>query len=142
MTQTQKEEVEKMRRELRFAQEKSDNNEKSKGTELSALLSRHNREMSEMEELLRSKQRALDEMQLRVGDRDSDMERRLQEKEEELEIFKAGMDQTLLDLNEMRLVRRAIRSVTSYIILIVTFSIATRPIMFWRRNSTRCCWIS
>lgn len=109
MTQSQKEEVDKMRRELRFAQEKSDNNEKSKGTELSALLSRHNREMSELEELLRSKQRALDEMQSRVGDRDSDMERRLREKEEELEIFKAGMDQTLLDLNEMRLVRRIIR---------------------------------
>lgn len=109
MTQTQKEEVEKIRRELRFAQEKSDNNEKSKGTELSALLSRHNREMSEMEELLRSKQRAIDEMQLRIGDRDSDMEGRLREKEEELEIFKAGMDQTLLDLNEMRLVRQAIR---------------------------------
>nr|AVI60811.1 Endocytosis protein end4 [Morchella importuna] len=100
---TQKEEVEKVRRELRFAQEKAENNEKSKGTELSALLSRHNREMAEMEELLRSKQRALDELQSRVGDRDHDMERRLREKEEELEIFKAGMDQTLLELNEMRL---------------------------------------
>lgn len=142
MTQAQKEEVEKVRRELRFAQEKADNNEKSKGTELSALLSRHNREMTELEELLRTKQRALDELQSRVGDRDSDMERRLREKEEELEIFKAGMDQTLLDLNEMRLVRRIIKSVTSYISLIVAFSIATRPIMFWRRKSTRCCWIN
>lgn len=142
MTQAQKEEVEKVRRELRFAQEKADNNEKSKGTELSALLSRHNREMTELEELLRTKQRALDELQSRVGDRDSDMERRLREKEEELEIFKAGMDQTLLDLNEMRLVRRIIKSVTSYISLIVAFSIATRPIMFWRHKSTRCCWIN
>lgn len=104
MTQTQREEVEKVKRELRFAQEKADNNEKSKGTELSALLSRHNREMAEMEELLRSKQRALDDLQSRVGDRDTDMERRLREKEEELEIFKAGMDQTLMDLNDMRLV--------------------------------------
>jgi hypothetical protein len=34
---------------------------------------------------------------------DSDLERLLREKEEELEIFRAGMDQTLLELNELKL---------------------------------------
>lgn len=54
--------------------------------------------MTELEELLRSKQRALDELQSRIGDRDHDMERRLREKEEELEIYKEGMKQTLEEL--------------------------------------------
>ena len=34
------------------------------------------------------------------------MERALKEKEEELEIYKSGMDQTLLELNELRMVRQ------------------------------------
>ena len=41
----------------------------------------------------------------RIGDRDGDLERRLREKEDELEILQEGMDQTLLELNEMRIVR-------------------------------------
>ena len=32
------------------------------------------------------------------------MEQSLREKEEELEIYKSGMDQTLLELNELRMV--------------------------------------
>lgn len=93
-----------MKREVRFAQEKADNQERSKGSELSALLTRHNREITDMEELLRTKQRALDELSARVHDKDSEMERLLREKEEELEIFKAGMDQTLTELNDLRVV--------------------------------------
>ena len=51
-----------------------------------------------------NKSRALDDVHSKYGDRDSDLERTLREKEEELEIFKAGMDQTLLELNEMKMV--------------------------------------
>ncbi|KAL7271549.1 sla2 Src-like adaptor 2 [Rhizina undulata] len=98
----QKEEVDKLKRELRMAEERAENSDRSKGTELSALLSRHNREITELEELLKIKQKALDELQSKAGRRDDDMERLLREKEEELEIFKAGMDQTLLELNGLR----------------------------------------
>ena len=100
--QAQKEEVDKVKRELRFAQEKADNNERSKGSELSALLTRHNREMADLEDVLRGKQRMIDELTSRNDDKHNDMEQLLRAKEEELEIFKAGMDQTLLELSEMR----------------------------------------
>lgn len=96
---SQKEEVEKLKRELRVAEEKSENNESSKGKELSALLSQHNREMANLEEVLRSKQRQIDELAAQTGDKSHDLERQLREKEEELEIFKEGMDQVLLELN-------------------------------------------
>lgn len=48
-----REEVEKLKRELRFALEKADNAERAKGTELSSMLSKYNREMAELEESLR-----------------------------------------------------------------------------------------
>lgn len=98
----QKEEVEKLKREIKMLEEKSDNNERSKGTELSSLLSRHNREITDLEELLRAKQRQIDELASRQGERNEDAERLLREKEEELEMFKAGMDEVLIELNTLR----------------------------------------
>ncbi|KAF2198956.1 ANTH domain-containing protein [Delitschia confertaspora ATCC 74209] len=102
-----RDELEKLKRELRFALEKAENAERSKGSELSALLSRHNREIADLEEALRNKTRALDEVSMKYREGDSDLERQLREKEEELEIFRAGMDQTLLELNELKLSQNA-----------------------------------
>ena len=98
-----REEMEKLKRELRAAIERADNAERGKGAELSSLLNRHNREIADLEEALRSKTRALDEFQMKYREGDSELERQLREKEEELEIFRAGMDQTLLELNELKL---------------------------------------
>ncbi|KAI9785635.1 MAG: sla2 Src-like adaptor 2 [Peltula sp. TS41687] len=98
-----KEEVEKLKRELRLALERADNAERTKGTEISSMLSKYNREMADLEEALRKKSRALDDIHSKYGERDSDLERILQEREEELEVCKAGMDTALLQLNELRL---------------------------------------
>ncbi|EON66276.1 hypothetical protein W97_05669 [Coniosporium apollinis CBS 100218] len=103
LTGNNREEVEKLKRELRLALDRAENADRSKGSELSALLSRHNREIADLEEALRNKTRALDEIQMKYREGDSDLERQLREKEDELEIFKAGMDQTLLELNELKL---------------------------------------
>ncbi|KLU91780.1 cytoskeleton assembly control protein Sla2, partial [Magnaporthiopsis poae ATCC 64411] len=102
LTGSNKDEVEKLRRELRLALDRADNLERSKGNELSTMLSKYNREMADLEEALRSKSRALEEAQGRLKDGSSDMEQLLREKEEELEVYKAGMDQTLIELNELR----------------------------------------
>ena len=51
-----------------------------------------------------NKTRSLDDVHSKYGERDGDLERSLREKEEELEIYKSGMDQTLLELNELRMV--------------------------------------
>lgn len=98
-----KDELEKLRRELRLALDKADSADRSKGSELSSLLSRHNREISDLEEALRSKTRQLEDVHMKYGEQDTDLEQLLREKEEELEIFKAGMDQTLVELNELKL---------------------------------------
>lgn len=97
-----REELEKLKRELRFALEKAENSERAKGADLSAMLSRHNREIADLEEALRNKTRALDEISMNHHEGNSDLERALRDKDDELEIFKAGMDQTLLELAELR----------------------------------------
>lgn len=53
LTGSNKEELEKIKRELRFAIERAENAERAKGTEVSSLLSKYNREMADLEEALR-----------------------------------------------------------------------------------------
>ncbi|KAI0393368.1 ANTH domain-containing protein [Xylariaceae sp. FL0594] len=103
LTGNNKEELEKLKRELRMANDRADNLERSKGNELSSMLAKYNREMADLEEALRTKSRALDDAQAKLRDGSSDLEQLLREKEEELEVYKAGMDQTLIELNELKL---------------------------------------
>ncbi|KAI0897503.1 ANTH-domain-containing protein [Annulohypoxylon nitens] len=103
LTGSNKDELEKLKRELRMANDRADNLERSKGNELSTMLSKYNREMADLEEALRTKSRALDEAQAKLRDGSSDLEQLLRDKEEELEVYKAGMDQTLIELNELKL---------------------------------------
>ncbi|KAI0118148.1 ANTH domain-containing protein [Nemania sp. FL0031] len=103
LTGSNKDEVEKLRRELRMANDRADNLERSKGNELSSMLAKYNREMADLEEALRTKSRALEDAQSKLRDGSSDLEQLLREKEEELEVYKAGMDQTLIELNELKL---------------------------------------
>ena len=53
LTGGNREEVEKLKRELRFALDKADDTERAKGSELSSMLAKYNREMADLEEALR-----------------------------------------------------------------------------------------
>lgn len=53
---------------------------------------------------IQSKTRALDDVSRKIRDRDGELEEQLRQKEEELEIYKTGMDSTLLQLKELQLV--------------------------------------
>lgn len=53
LTGGNKEEVEKLKRELRLASEEANNAERAKGSELSSMLAKYNREMADVEEALR-----------------------------------------------------------------------------------------
>ncbi|KAI1161446.1 ANTH domain-containing protein [Nemania serpens] len=103
LTGNNKDELEKLKRELRMANDRADNLERSKGNELSSMLAKYNREMADLEEALRTKSRALEDSQAKLRDGNTDIEQLLREKEEELEVYKAGMDQTLIELNELKL---------------------------------------
>ena len=93
-----REELEKLKRELRFALEKAENAERAKGSEISSMLSKYNREMADLEEALRNKTRTLDDIRSKSGDHDFE----LQEKDDEIEVYKSGMEQALMELEELK----------------------------------------
>lgn len=103
MTGGNREELEKLKRELRFALEKADNAERAKGSELSTMLAKYNREMADLEDALRTKTRALEEAKSKVGTSDDEIDFMLQEKDDEIEIYKSGMEQALMELEELKL---------------------------------------
>ncbi|KAF3482314.1 cytoskeleton assembly control protein Sla2 [Arthroderma uncinatum] len=98
-----REEVEKLKRGLRMAIERAENAERAKGSEISAMLSKYNREMADLEEALRNKTRALEEFHSSSGELNEDHDLMLREKDEEIEIYKSGMEQALTELEELRL---------------------------------------
>lgn len=98
-----REEAEKLKRELRMAIERAENTERAKGSEISAMLSKYNREMADLEEALRNKTRALEEIHANQGEADHDRKLALREKDDEIEIYKSGMEQALMELEELKL---------------------------------------
>ena len=97
-----REEVEKLKRELRLALEKAEDVEKAKGSELSAMLAKYNREMADLEEALRNKTRTLDDIRTKHSERDGDLDAQLKEKDDEVEIYKSGMEQALEELEQLK----------------------------------------
>lgn len=97
-----KEEIEKLKRELRFAQDKADNADRAKGSELSAMLNRHQREIADLEALIKDRERKLDDLSRQIRDGSGDLERQLREKDEELAIMQLSLDQAILDANEAK----------------------------------------
>jgi hypothetical protein len=98
-----REELDKLKRELRLALERAENVEKAKGSELSSMLAKYNREMADLEEALRNKTRTLDDIRSKHGERSEDHEAQLREKDDEIEIYKSGMEQALEELEELKL---------------------------------------
>lgn len=103
LTGGHREEVEKMKRELRLALDKAESADKAKGSELSSMLSKYNREMADLEEALRNKTRTLEDMRSKNSDRDGDLSSQMREKDDEIEIYKSGMEQALEELEELKL---------------------------------------
>lgn len=95
--------IEAKQRELNEALDKIKDLERTSGAELSSLLNRNNREIANLEELLRTKQRQLDEATQNLNDKMREIDNIIRDKDDELEIYKTGMDETLLQLHELQL---------------------------------------
>ncbi|KAF9076036.1 ANTH-domain-containing protein [Rhodocollybia butyracea] len=95
-----KEDMDRIRRELNFANERADDASRSKNSEVSSVLSKYNRQISELEDSLRTKQGQIDEYLSKLDEAHDNMERLRDEKDQEIEILNAGMDDTLKQLDE------------------------------------------
>ncbi|ODQ68152.1 endocytic adaptor protein [Nadsonia fulvescens var. elongata DSM 6958] len=109
---SQKDEIEKLERQLRITEDKLANAERSKGSDLSMLITKHNRELADLEEALRTKSRKLDEFESKFGNRgvDSELQEKLQEKESEYEVLQDAMDELERAYKDLALDKEATES--------------------------------
>lgn len=90
-------EIETLERDMRLLQDKLDNSERGKGADMSLLISRHTRELADLEEALKAKQRIIDQQQSRGLDDET-----LQQKDEEIAILQeqlSSLDQEISKLS-------------------------------------------
>ncbi|RDB28709.1 Endocytosis protein end4 [Hypsizygus marmoreus] len=95
-----KEEADRLRRELNFANERAEDSSRSKNSEVSSVMNKYNRQLSELEDSLRAKQLQIDGLLTKLDNAGGDLERLRDEKDQEIMILQAGMDSTIQQLSE------------------------------------------
>ncbi|GAA5909747.1 hypothetical protein JCM5296_005781, partial [Sporobolomyces johnsonii] len=105
--QSQKEEVERLKRDLRFAEERFEDASRSKGTEVSSVMSKFNRQIDELENSLRNKSLQIDELLSKLDEKNGEAERIREEKDQEIAIMQEGMDDTIRQLSELQVTQGA-----------------------------------
>ncbi|WVR00049.1 hypothetical protein IAU59_007191 [Kwoniella sp. CBS 9459] len=87
-----REELDRIKRDLSFANERAEDASRHKSTEVSSVMQKYNRQLTELED------------SLRIDAKDGEVARVVEEKEQELLIMQEGMDSTLKELSDLRLV--------------------------------------
>ncbi|KAF8844102.1 ANTH-domain-containing protein [Paxillus ammoniavirescens] len=95
-----KDELDRLRREVGFANERAEDAARSKSSEVSGVLGKYNRQLNELEDSLRSKQIQIDDLLVKLNDASGDLERLREEKDQEIMILQEGMDSTIQQLSE------------------------------------------
>lgn len=95
-----KEELDRLRREISFANERAEDASRSKSSEVSNVLSKYNRQIRELEDSLRGKQVQIDDMLSKLDRSSDELERMREEKDQEIAILQEGMDSTIMQLSD------------------------------------------
>ncbi|KAG1754844.1 ANTH domain-containing protein [Suillus paluster] len=95
-----KDELDRLRREINFANERAEDATRSKSSEVSGVLSKYNRQLTELEDSLRAKQMQIDDLLVKLNNASGDMERLRDEKDQEILILQEGMDSTIQQLSD------------------------------------------
>ncbi|KAH9820049.1 ANTH domain-containing protein [Melampsora americana] len=98
-----KDEVERLRRDLRFAEERAEDATRSRSSETSSVIAKYNRQLNELEDSLRSKQSRIEELLRMVDEKTLEAQRLADEKDQELLILQEGMDHTIRQMTDMSL---------------------------------------
>ncbi|THV07630.1 ANTH-domain-containing protein [Dendrothele bispora CBS 962.96] len=110
---THKEEMDRLKRELNFANERAEDSSRAKNSEVSGVMSKYNRQLSELEDSLRSKQYHIDELLSKLDEAHADLERLREEKDQEIMILNESVDNTLKQLDEAEQDRGLINDTTN-----------------------------
>ncbi|WVQ82124.1 hypothetical protein IAT38_004252 [Cryptococcus sp. DSM 104549] len=98
-----REETERIKRDLSFANERAEDASRHKSTEVSGVMAKYNRQLTELEDSLRAKQLQIDDLLRKLDEKQSEVAHVMEEKEQELLIMQEGMDSTLKELSDIRL---------------------------------------
>jgi len=96
-----KDEMDRMRRELDFSNERAEDLSRSKNTEVSSVLGRYNRQIQELEDSLRAKQIQIDDLLARIDESRGEADRVREEKEQEIQILQEEVNSTLQQMADM-----------------------------------------
>ncbi|KAJ7225269.1 ANTH domain-containing protein [Mycena pura] len=95
-----KDEIDRLRRELNFANERAEDASHAKNSEVSSVLNKYNRQLQELEDSLRAKQIQIDDLLVKANNAESDMERLREEKDEEIMVLNESVNDTIGRLSE------------------------------------------
>lgn len=112
-----KDEMDRLRREINFANERAEDASRSKSSEVSNVLGKYNRQINELEDSLRvrrlfvseevylnslvqAKQIQIDDLLSKLDATSGDIERLREEKDQEIAILQEGMDSTIQQLSD------------------------------------------
>lgn len=108
----QKEEVDRLRRELDFTNERLDDATRAKSNEVSGMASVYKRQIHELEDELKAKQLRLDAMADKLDSASSDLERLREEKDEEIMILQESVDSTLQQMADIQATQGIVEQTT------------------------------
>ncbi|KAI0727814.1 cytoskeleton assembly control protein [Fomitopsis betulina] len=95
-----KDELDRLRREINYANERAEDASRSKNSETSTIMSKYNRQLQELEDSLRAKQLQIDDLLVKLDNASADMDRLREEKDQEIAILQEGVDTTIQQLHE------------------------------------------
>lgn len=100
---SQKEELDRLKRDLMFANERAEDATRAKSSEVSGMMATLNRQIAELEEELHGKRNKGDDLARLLDEKDSELARLREEKDQELAIMQEGMDATIKQMTELQL---------------------------------------
>ncbi|KAJ7446448.1 ANTH domain-containing protein [Mycena galericulata] len=105
-----KDEIDRLRRELNFANERAEDASHSKNSEVSSVLNKYNRQIQELENSLRAKQIQIEDLLTKVNNAEGDLERLRDEKDQEIMVLEESMNDTIERLKEVQQDRNVLES--------------------------------
>ncbi|KDN49591.1 hypothetical protein K437DRAFT_76853 [Tilletiaria anomala UBC 951] len=99
---TQKEEFDRLKRDLQFANERAEDAARSKSSEMSTVMQTLNRQIAELEDALRDKGRDSESHLRKVKDLEDTLAQVREEKDAEIAILQEGMDETIKQMNGLQ----------------------------------------
>jgi chromosome segregation ATPase len=104
LVQSQKEEFDRLKRDLQFANERAEDATRSKSSEMSSIMQTLNRQIAELEDALAAKNRDVDGNAGRVREMEDALARLREEKDAEIAILQEGMDETIKQMSGLQMV--------------------------------------